>query len=133
MERVDREKWKCNGDGVWVFKPTATDPKLKFRLDPTKDPKTIRGTAAVGALEGSVSKAAAASAHGATRGTCTRELLASLYSALESGHLPGSLAQAVKTNLPKRNGKECIVNFMSCFCSTEHKVAFGMDYSSDPS
>jgi uncharacterized protein (TIGR03067 family) len=26
---------------VWLVKPSGTDPKLKFKLDPTKGPKTI--------------------------------------------------------------------------------------------
>jgi uncharacterized protein (TIGR03067 family) len=35
--------WKVifKDDEVWLVKPSGTDPKLKFKLDPTKDPKTI--------------------------------------------------------------------------------------------
>jgi uncharacterized protein (TIGR03067 family) len=35
--------WKIifEDDELWVVKPSGADPKLKFKLDPTKDPKTI--------------------------------------------------------------------------------------------
>lgn len=35
--------WKLvfEGDQVWVVKPEGADPKLRFRLDSTKSPKTI--------------------------------------------------------------------------------------------
>jgi uncharacterized protein (TIGR03067 family) len=37
------EGWKVvfEGDDLWVVKPSGTDPKLKFKLDATRDPKTI--------------------------------------------------------------------------------------------
>jgi uncharacterized protein (TIGR03067 family) len=36
-------EWKVvfKNDEIWVAKPEGTDPKLKFKLDPTKSPKTI--------------------------------------------------------------------------------------------
>jgi uncharacterized protein (TIGR03067 family) len=39
----DFQGWKVvfKGDEMWVVKPSKTDPKLKFKLDPTKGPKTI--------------------------------------------------------------------------------------------
>lgn len=39
----DFEGWKIvfKGDVFWVEKPTSSDPKLKFKLDPGKKPKTI--------------------------------------------------------------------------------------------
>ena len=35
--------WKIifQGDEVWIIKPEGADPKLKFKLDPEKKPKTI--------------------------------------------------------------------------------------------
>jgi uncharacterized protein (TIGR03067 family) len=39
----ETQGWKIifKGDEMWVIKPTGTDPKLKFKLDPTKNPQTI--------------------------------------------------------------------------------------------
>jgi uncharacterized protein (TIGR03067 family) len=39
----ETQGWKVifKGDEMWVVKPEGTDPKLKFKLDPTKEPKTI--------------------------------------------------------------------------------------------
>jgi uncharacterized protein (TIGR03067 family) len=39
----ETQGWKVifEGDQMWIVKPSGTDPKLKFKLDPTKDPKRI--------------------------------------------------------------------------------------------
>jgi uncharacterized protein (TIGR03067 family) len=39
----ETQGWKVifRGDEMWVVKPTGTDPKLMFKLDPIKDSKTI--------------------------------------------------------------------------------------------
>ncbi len=50
------EGWNIiiKGDEIWLEKPTGVDPKLKYKLDPTKKPKTIDLTVQEGKDKGKV-------------------------------------------------------------------------------